>query len=47
MQHFLSGVASGGASMEFGVEDLTDWGDADFEDLLFTVTRLEDELILA
>ena len=46
-QHPLSGVVSGGESMAIGVEDLTGGGDSDFEDVVFNVTRLEDDALSA
>ncbi|WP_170414734.1 CAP domain-containing protein [Ruegeria atlantica] len=42
-QHTLSGVVSGGQSMTIGFEDLTGGGDYDFEDVVFNVTRVEDD----
>ncbi|WP_170563163.1 CAP domain-containing protein [Ruegeria atlantica] len=44
-QHALSGVVSGGESMAIGFEDLTGGGDSDFEDVVFNVTRLEDDAL--
>ncbi|RBW52363.1 CAP domain-containing protein [Ruegeria sp. A3M17] len=45
-QHALSGIVSGGESMAIGFEDLTGGGDSDFEDVVFNVTRLEDDAFL-
>ncbi|WP_108862024.1 CAP domain-containing protein [Ruegeria sp. Alg231-54] len=42
-KHALSGVVSGGQSMTIGFEDLTGGGDYDFEDVVFNVTRDEDD----
>ncbi|WP_193747400.1 CAP domain-containing protein [Ruegeria sp. ANG-S4] len=44
-QHALSGIVEGGESMIIGFEDLTGGGDQDYEDVVFTVTRIEDDAL--
>lgn len=44
-QHALSGIVEGGDSMIIGFEDLTGGGDQDYEDVVFTVTRIEDDAL--
>ena len=41
-QHFLSGLSDDGA-LRVGAEDLTGLGDSDFQDVVFTVRRIEDD----
>jgi len=41
-QHFLSGLSDDGA-LRVGAEDLTGLGDSDFQDVVFTVSRMEDD----
>lgn len=44
-QHALSGIVDGGEAMIIGFEDLTGGGDQDYEDVVFTVTRIEDDAL--
>ncbi|WP_170427123.1 CAP domain-containing protein [Ruegeria arenilitoris] len=44
-QHALSGIARGGEAMIIGFEDLTGGGDFDFEDVVFSVTRVEADAV--
>ncbi len=44
-QHALSGIVEGGDAMIIGFEDLTGGGDQDYEDVVFTVTRIEDDAL--
>ncbi|WP_170602926.1 CAP domain-containing protein [Ruegeria arenilitoris] len=44
-QHALSGIADGGNAMIIGFEDLTGGGDQDFEDVVFSVTRIETDAL--
>ena len=37
MQHALSGIEAGGHAIEIGFEDMTGLGDADYEDVVFSV----------
>jgi len=37
VQHVLSGVVTGGLSIEIGFEDMTGGGDLDYQDVVFTV----------
>ncbi|KJZ19170.1 DUF4114 domain-containing protein [Loktanella sp. S4079] len=37
MQHAVSGIQSGGGAIEFGFEDMTGLGDADYQDVVFSV----------
>jgi len=49
LQHFLSGSVDGGGALRVGVEDLTGLGDSDFQDVVFTVERVEafDDILVA
>ncbi|WP_420585614.1 CAP domain-containing protein [Ruegeria sp.] len=44
-QHALSGIAPGGDAMIVGFEDLLGGGDYDFEDVVFSVTRIESDAL--
>ncbi|MEM6659618.1 MAG: CAP domain-containing protein [Pseudomonadota bacterium] len=44
-QHALSGIAPGGEAMMIGFEDLTGGGDSDYEDVVFSVTRIETDAL--
>ncbi|MEO1649347.1 MAG: choice-of-anchor I family protein [Pseudomonadota bacterium] len=45
IEHFLSGSVDNGGALRVGVEDLLNAGDADYQDVVFTVTRDEDMLL--
>lgn len=44
VQHALSGVAPGGKVINVGFEDLVGGGDQDYQDVIFTVARIEEPL---
>ncbi|ANT62899.1 hypothetical protein AYJ57_20665 (plasmid) [Salipiger sp. CCB-MM3] len=46
IEHVVSGVTAGGEGVAIGFEDLLGGGDKDYEDLLFTVSRLPGDDLL-
>ncbi len=45
LQHVLSGAAGDNNALVFGFEDLTGNGDRDFEDVVFSIERIDDVLL--